>query len=170
MVNHPSSRFLALDLRTQRYGFAAFDGSFRLLGWGFQRHAQISEMRTQRHLAILQSRFGFARIVVRGPTDDRLQNRQRDLVSAVLEFGSSAKVPITLINAKEIRIYFNGKPKYEIAKLVAERFPEISWKLPPKRKVWQPESERQSIFDAMSVAVYFVDSQCGSTNRGSPES
>lgn len=159
MLNDLPSRFLMLDIRAQRYGFAAFDASRRLLGWGYRRNACAGKMTVEKHLTILQLRFGFGQILVRRRTDVRSQQQQRDVVDAVVRFGSSAKVPITLIDAHQIRSFFNGRSKYEIAKLVAERFPEIAWKLPRKRKVWQPESERQSIFDAMSVGMYFFGSQ-----------
>lgn len=152
-----ANELLTLDLRTRRYGFAAFDRSRRLLGWGFRKNPHTTEM-IQEHLTTLQSRFGFSRIVVRRRADARSQRRQHDLVDGVVRFGSLGRLPVTLIDADKIRSFFNGKSKYEIAKLVAERFPEIAWKLPPKRKVWQSESERQSIFDAISTGVYFFQS------------
>jgi len=47
--------------------------------------------------------------------------------------------------------------KYEIACAVAERLPELASKLPPKRKIWQSEDYRMSIFDATAVGVaYFT--------------
>jgi hypothetical protein len=97
------------------------------------------------------------------------KNLQSELVRKVLRFGLSAQVPTTLIDADKIRNFFNGRPKYEIAQLVANRFPEIAWKLPTKRKPWQPESERQSVFDAMSVGLYFFESQVRPGHVDRPE-
>jgi hypothetical protein len=40
---------------------------------------------------------------------------------------------------------------------LAQRFPELAAKLPPKRKIWQSEDYRMSIFDAASLGVaYFA--------------
>ena len=43
--------------------------------------------------------------------------------------------------------------KYEIASLLAECFPVLHWELPPKRKIWESEHYRMSIFDAAALAV-----------------
>ena len=43
--------------------------------------------------------------------------------------------------------------KDEIASLLAERFPVLHWELPPKRKIWESEHYRMSIFDAAALAV-----------------
>jgi hypothetical protein len=48
---------------------------------------------------------------------------------------------------------FNAGTRYEIAQVVAEMFPELAWKLPPKRRAWQHEAARMSIFDAAAVVV-----------------
>jgi len=47
----------------------------------------------------------------------------------------------------------SNQNKYERAKHLAARFPEIGWQLPPKRKPWESEHYVMSIFDALSVAV-----------------
>ncbi len=43
--------------------------------------------------------------------------------------------------------------KHEIARAVAELFPELSHRLPPRRKAWMSEDERMGIFDAASFAL-----------------
>jgi len=43
--------------------------------------------------------------------------------------------------------------KYEIASLLAKCFPVLHWELPPKRKIWDSEDYRMSIFDAAALAV-----------------
>jgi hypothetical protein len=46
-----------------------------------------------------------------------------------------------------------GRGKYERAVELAARFPEIAWKLPSKRKLWESEHYSVSIFEAPAVAA-----------------
>jgi predicted glycoside hydrolase/deacetylase ChbG (UPF0249 family) len=123
----------------------------------------------QQHLAALQSRYGFGRILARRRVKPNSEELQSELVRKVLQFSAEAQIPITFIDSDDIRSFFSGRPKYEIAQLVAHRFPEMAWKLPSKRKPWQPESERQSVFDAVSVGLYFLESQIRLENAGHSE-
>jgi hypothetical protein len=43
--------------------------------------------------------------------------------------------------------------RYENARRVAERFPVLEWKLPPKRRAWESEHYRISIFAAAALAI-----------------
>jgi hypothetical protein len=45
------------------------------------------------------------------------------------------------------------KTKVELAATLAMIFPELAWRLPPKRKIWQSEHRRQTAFDAIALAV-----------------
>jgi hypothetical protein len=46
-----------------------------------------------------------------------------------------------------------GKGKYEVAVRLAEIFPDLSNRLPPKRKIWMPEDPRINVFDALGFAA-----------------
>ena len=69
------------------------------------------------------------------------------------------KLPVAIVTRPEIRERFGhvGKTKWKIAKALVGRYPELEWKLPPKRKPWQSEDERMNIFDALSLAVTALD-------------
>ncbi|HUZ92890.1 MAG TPA: hypothetical protein VNG29_02730 [Candidatus Paceibacterota bacterium] len=48
--------------------------------------------------------------------------------------------------------------KDRIASAVAEQFPELLLILPPKRRPWQSEDYRMTIFDAAAVGIaYFAE-------------
>ena len=47
--------------------------------------------------------------------------------------------------------------KYETALSLIRAFPQLEWKLPPRRKPWQPEHRNMCIFDAVAIGVaYFA--------------
>ncbi|MGH1428736.1 MAG: hypothetical protein ACRBEE_12405 [Arenicella sp.] len=50
---------------------------------------------------------------------------------------------------------FEAYNKHERAILVASWFPELTTKLPPKRKIWLPEHYRMGVFDSMTYALAF---------------
>ena len=48
--------------------------------------------------------------------------------------------------------------KHKIASDIAKRFPALAPRLPSKRKNYQKEDYRMSIFDAVSFAITFFES------------
>ncbi|MDG7002208.1 MAG: hypothetical protein JRN15_24175, partial [Nitrososphaerota archaeon] len=52
-----------------------------------------------------------------------------------------------------------NRTKYQIASTIAQMFPELRLKLPPKRRPWQTEHYNIAIFDAISLALAYR-SQC----------
>ena len=50
-----------------------------------------------------------------------------------------------------------SKPnKYQVARAVAKRLPDLAAKLPRKRKIWEKEHYRMRIFDAAAVGVAYL--------------
>jgi len=71
-------------------------------------------------------------------------------------------VTVRLVDESKLRDFFSRETrvnKHDIAEMVADRFPELSWRLPPRRKPWQSEPMRQSIFDAASLGVFYFAQQ-----------
>jgi hypothetical protein len=46
--------------------------------------------------------------------------------------------------------------KYERAQAVVQRFPVLTQKLPPKRKPWESEDYRMSVFAAAALAMAYL--------------
>jgi hypothetical protein len=46
--------------------------------------------------------------------------------------------------------------KYERAQAVIKRFPILTQKLPPKRKPWESEDHRMSMFAAAALAMAYL--------------
>jgi len=53
----------------------------------------------------------------------------------------------------------DAKTKYKMATALSEWFEELSWKLPPERRVWQSERYSMVIFDAVGTAMAFMASE-----------
>ncbi len=57
-----------------------------------------------------------------------------------------------------VRKQFPGRErnKYGIAVALSDRFPELADRVPAKRKPWQSEDYRMSIFDAMALGLAYL--------------
>lgn len=48
--------------------------------------------------------------------------------------------------------------KHEMAELLAQKFPaELAARMPRKRRAWENEDGRMDMFDAVGLAVVFLD-------------
>jgi hypothetical protein len=69
------------------------------------------------------------------------------------------RIPIRLLTAKAIDAASSGSNdnKHQIASTLAARFPDLISVLPPKRKAWQSEDYRMSIFDAAALGTAYFE-------------
>jgi len=164
MLNLSLQRVLSLDLRTRRFGYVIFEGPRTLLDWGISAHSNERHSSLERKLNSLHSMFEPSVILVR-KTIKRHRISQpniRPSLHILRAFAKRAAVAFRSIDASLLRHFFFRKAKtnkYDIARMIADRFPELSWRLPPKRKPWQSEAARQSIFDAASLGVFYFAQQ-----------
>jgi hypothetical protein len=82
------------------------------------------------------------------------------LIRLVVREASRAEIRLCKISRADVTAEFSslgGRTKYEIAKLIAQRFPELAPSLPPERKPWMSEHLTMAIFDAAAFALAFFD-------------
>ena len=93
----------------------------------------------------------------------------RSLAEAISGESSARSIPICLVRQDELASTFLNlqcETKYEIASALTRIFPELLWKLPPKRQVWQSEHPRMTMFDAIALGLAYW--QHASTFLSSP--
>jgi len=125
----------------------------QLLDWGVKR----SYTKATDHPEVLVGRL---RSLLKMWTPDtvltRIGEQRKTDVGAVFrrikkEVNAASFVPIKIRPDHFVR-----RAKYQRAVAVASRFPEIAWKLPPKRKPWDSEPYSMSIFEALQIAAVYV--------------
>ncbi|MFY9561284.1 MAG: hypothetical protein WAQ52_13710 [Terriglobales bacterium] len=62
---------------------------------------------------------------------------------------------VQVVSQKAVAKTIPGNNKHQIATAIAERFPDLLSILPPKRKSWQSEDYRMSVFDAAAIGIAF---------------
>lgn len=160
MTQHPKYlRTLAIAPSTRGFGYAVVEGHDTLADWGVKtvegdKNSE-SLARVERLIALYEPE-----IVVLQDTSTKTSRRApriKTLSKRILNLVGKRKIKVALFSHEQVRKVFfeDGKgTKHELAKIVAERFPEeLGGKLPPKRKPWMTEDPRMDIFDAVALAL-----------------
>jgi len=165
MRNHHEMRILAVDARRSRFGYALFEGPTRLLDWGASEIPADSADRTsimmasKRVLPLLKLGHPEVVVVKRPRRGSRGSGTATGpFVKAILRAASERQIRVCPMSRREIlqgfRI-FNGSTKDEIAHILAEVFPELRTRLPPKKKTWQSERHAMIVFDAVATGFAY---------------
>lgn len=65
------------------------------------------------------------------------------------------ELPVALVTRRAVQDAFaeSGRTKHDIAKAIADEYPELAARLPAERKLWLPEDQQMNIFDAISFVA-----------------
>jgi hypothetical protein len=139
---------LALDVHPQSFGFVVFEGPNQILDWGvrsFRTGVNAVKIPAATRFLALLDEFRPSAVVI----GERLARKT----------AKQAKIPVRCISRGDVNRAFVGfeSNKYEVASALAQQFPDLAVRLPPRRKCWQSEDYRMGIFDAAALGVaYFV--------------
>lgn len=159
MRREHASRFLAVDVRSGRFGYAMFETPGELLDSGIARFSS-PEAATARVFGLCEM-FRPSLMVIRKESARRGRSypRANAVRRALRKEVMRQSIPISAISERRIDNWFrqHGKAgKYAIASSLADQFPQLSWKLPPRRKPWQPEPWCLCLFDAVALGVVYI--------------
>lgn len=164
-------RILAIDLRPRRFGYAVFEGTRFLVDWGAHTYPSNGDpegaVAARRLAAMLRASTPSAVILKKERWDSAETNAVvRPMVEAIIRETSARSIPICLIDQNELTSTFRNlecETKYQIASVLTRIFPELLWKLPPPRQIWESEHPRMTMFDAIALGFTYWQ-------RGSPGS
>lgn len=156
-------RVLAIDPITRGFGYAVLEGPHALLDWGLKGTSRWPEPRERwclREITELVETYGPDRIIVEDclKSRSRLGLRNQHLLKQVIQLADEFGIPTSRITRTAMRSVFvpaGASTKYQIARAIAERFPELGWRMPRLRKPWMSEDARMGIFDALAFALAF---------------
>jgi hypothetical protein len=152
-------RVLAFDVRSRSFAFAIFEGPNELLDYGvrsFRRGSNAVQLTPRERLAALFDEFNPA-VVVRRASPPRRSKWKLRIDDALLQESRERRIPVRFVPRHAAKKAFLGhnSNKHEIATVLAQWFPALAAKLPPKRKCWQSEDYRMSIFDAAALGLTY---------------
>jgi len=162
---HVDGRTIALEIRSRKFGFAVFEGSDKLLDWGvrsFGEDVEGFESTLSDRIRTLLAFYGPAALVIRDRELNSTANgrRVRLIIRTIKLIMKSRATRFYALTVKQVQDRFargGSTTKHDIAKSLAERFEELSFKLPNKRKAYQSEAPAMLVFDAVATAIAFLE-------------
>jgi hypothetical protein len=160
-------RLLALEIRPGRFGFAVFEGVTTLLDWGVRAHDGKSLLfgsTAPTTIERLIDLYAPGAIVARqqNASPRHAPKQISAIVRGIKSAAARRSIELHLVDPTAIQRFYAGhdlRTKHQIATAISEWFDELSWKLPPKRRLWEAEPFNLLIFDAVGTAVAFMASE-----------
>jgi hypothetical protein len=150
-------RILSISLTYRGFGFIIFENAKTIIDWGhafvFNHDPEIFEKRITTLIEYNQIETVLSYPTHRRPT--QIQKNISSLKKICKKHGVKAKF-LSKKNVTDIFELFGAYTKYQRAGLIVGYLPDLSYKLPPKRKPWQSEDLRMSIFDAACLAFSYL--------------
>jgi hypothetical protein len=158
-------RILALEIRLSKTGFAVLQGPTKLLDWGvgvrwFGRNNRSHKHAVSNRLRALMRLHGPSVVVARrinhysAPANKRFAAILRSIRAECRRGPTEFKV----IPTRRVQRHFallGHSTRHEVATSLAERFEQLSWKLPRRKKSYQSEATGMLIFDAAATGATF---------------
>ena len=153
------TRALAVDIAGRGLGFVLLEGPLALIDWGFYNARDDRDARCIAYLTSMLDKFMPDVLVLEsfGTVRTRRPVRVRALAHAFATAAKERGMLCYRVSRKAVRSRFPScHDKYDIARALAARFPDVMPWCPPRRKIWKTEDPRINIFDALSFADTYL--------------
>lgn len=157
-MRHNYARILAVDLRSRRLGFAAFETTKRLLDFGSSKFDSCRKAQSRMH-ALLKSFRPSVLVLERKPCRGVNKRRMGLLMRAIRKEARLQSVPIVRLSGNFVQEFRSGHSvsnKYEFAALAATWFPQLAPKVPATHKWYDPEPWVMAWFDALALGIAYI--------------
>jgi hypothetical protein len=148
------SRVIALDPSPRGFAYVILEVPHYLVDWGV---IQAKGAASLKRLEALLARYEPERCIIEDYTAPECRRVQhvKDFLFSLEMLALLRGMGALRVSQSVVRKHFAeaGRNKYEIARALADRFPELRPRLPRVRKPWMSEDERMNIFDALSFAL-----------------
>lgn len=155
-----SERYIAVHVRSRSIGFVVVENAIVIdSGTRFCDQTQFDDCLGDRFNRLLQL-YKPSGVIVKGARNAGLNLRKRRVFAAIRQGAAGHSIALISMNPSQINKYFlryEATTKHQVAEFVAKRMPELAWKLPRKRKPWESEHHRMSIFDAAAIVIAYLN-------------
>jgi len=152
-------RILAVDPTSKGFGFVVLEGKDKLVDWGLREAQGDKNENSMRGISILINLYKPDLILLE---DVRHGSRRCERVSRLIlnmqKLAHKRGVATREINKAQLRKAFSASgatTKDAIAKVMAERFPELAPYLPSPRRKWESQNPKIAIF--MAAAMGWIE-------------
>jgi hypothetical protein len=149
---HPSSR---------GFGWVLFESPLSAVDWGIASAKTGRNARLAKRFERLLKRYDPAVLVLEDfETGTSRSERVKMLCRQFVHLAAGNGMDTPVYRRSAVRTVFasvGASTRYEIAQVVAQHIEAMNHRMPRKRKPWQSEDPRQSLFDAAALAMtYFA--------------
>src|SRR5207253_11496717 len=115
----------------------------------------VSDVLVRKRLRLLIDLWRPVALILKNPPRvmQKLNHRRKGLLERIETEARKHRIPVRILECNPVGSQGERLTKYEIAWRVAERFPVLTRELPPKRRAWESEHYRMSIFAAAALAM-----------------
>jgi len=154
------NRILAVEIRAGRLGYAIVETPDNLRDFGAAWFD--SNVAARSRMARLLRLGRPTVLVLRGASARyaRRSRKRRAVVQIASQEARKLTIPITRIREPAFKSYFERhscRDKYDMARLLAGRFPEMAWRLPERPKFYEPEPRPMLYFDSVALAAAYLE-------------
>jgi len=163
------SSVLAIEPRSKGLGYVFVDHKCRLIDWGVHEVRIAKRRRCLKHAIRLIRGFQPSFVILENP-DAPSAHRSRwvhDLIHNITREAESEGVNTHLLSRRDVLICFCNRSDGStdgISKAVCSHFPELSARLPKRRRVWETEHYSTALFMAAALSVTFFTKQSDTNN------
>jgi hypothetical protein len=162
-----SERIIAIEPRSSKFGFVVLEPPDSLLDWGVRSFGEdIGGFKAplSDRINTLLAFYDPAVVAVRDRTSNSaLRDKNvRKVIEALESIVRPKAAGLRLLTTEAVRDHFalkGGITKHDIAKSLADRFEELSFRLPNRRKAYQSEAPVMLVFDALATAITFIENE-----------
>lgn len=145
-------RVLAIDPTGRGFAYAVLEGSL-LIDWGRVEFKARDPRAVARRLEKLFERYEPDVLVIEELATSRRRTRARRLITTAASIATNAGLEVRSISMAQVRETYQARTKHELAVAVSKQLPELERLLPKKRRPWEAEDTRTSIFMATAFAA-----------------
>lgn len=152
---------LAVYPFSRGFAFAFLEGPESPFEWGVKEiRGRDKNARTVTEIKKLIDRYHPEVLVMEDAAHkgSRRTVRIRRLYRSLAHLAATEYIDVYRYKTSDIQDYFaaaGARTKFEIAQAIALQIPAFAHRLPPPRKPWMSEDPRQSLFDALALALVF---------------
>ena len=162
---HPP--IMAIHATAKGFGYVVMSGPFSLVDWGTRRTIKDKNAVCLARLSELLDRFDPHTLVLEDPSQNpRRSSRIQRLYLGMSGVCHGRSIDLAVFSRADVhRCYatVGAKGWQDIAEAVARQLEPFRKLVPSRRKAWQSESRRMSIFAAAAIAMTYW--QLGDTSR-----
>lgn len=153
-------RRLGIEVHSKGFAFIVLEDTERLIDWGgcmVKGHTPVFLERLARTIR----RYRPDVLVLEDPAGSRKGQRARDWLVWGEQYAHDHELRAVAIHHSRFRPYLLscGEGKYDLARALARRFPELAERLPSPRQAWESEKSQVFVFVALGRTCFAAEGE-----------